>query len=409
MIIPSIDLMDGKAVQLKQGKDKIFEEKDLNKLIEKFKLFPETNIIDLDAALGNGDNKELIKELCKRLPSNVGGGIRTKEIAYEYLRAGARNLIIGTSATKEFLEQLPMHRLIVALDVKKGKIAVEGWKKTIEGKLKDKFKELENYCSAFLVTNIDVEGLNKGTDLEFIKRLKGLTKNRVVVAGGIASYEEIQKINRLGFDQVLGMSVYSGKIDLNEALLTTLDFSKGMIPTIAQDKTGKVLMLAYSNKEAVMETLRSGLATYFSRSRNELWKKGLTSGYTQDVDSVRYDCDADTLIYTVEQNGVACHTGRYSCFADKEFDMEYLLNFLKDRIKVGNEKSYTVKITQNMEKLHKKLIEEAFEVTQAQDKNDMVWEVADLLYFILVYMAKQGLTIPEIVNELSLRHKGKLI
>ncbi len=401
--------MDGKAVQLKQGKDKIFEEKDLNKLIEKFKLFPETNIIDLDAALGNGDNKELIKELCKRLPSNVGGGIRTKEIAYEYLRAGARNLIIGTSATKEFLEQLPMHRLIVALDVKKGKIAVEGWKKTIEGKLKDKFKELENYCSAFLVTNIDVEGLNKGTDLEFIKRLKGLTKNRVVVAGGIASYEEIQKINRLGFDQVLGMSVYSGKIDLNEALLTTLDFSKGMIPTIAQDKTGKVLMLAYSNKEAVMETLRSGLATYFSRSRNELWKKGLTSGYTQDVDSVRYDCDADTLIYTVEQNGVACHTGRYSCFADKEFDMEYLLNFLKDRIKVGNEKSYTVKITQNMEKLHKKLIEEAFEVTQAQDKNDMVWEVADLLYFILVYMAKQGLTIPEIVNELSLRHKGKLI
>jgi phosphoribosyl-ATP pyrophosphohydrolase len=408
MIIPSIDLMNGKAVQLEQGKKKVLEEENIEKLVEKFKLFPETNIIDLDAAMGKGENKGLVKRICGRLRCNVGGGISTKELAYEYLRAGAKNIIIGTCATKEFLKQLPQHRVIVALDVKKGKIAVEGWQKTIEGTLKEKIKELEGYCSAFLITNVDVEGMNKGADKEFIKKLKGLTGNRLIVAGGIASYEEVNQIDSLGFDQVLGMSIYTGKVKLEEAMLGLLDFSKGMIPTIAQDEEGNVLMLGYSNEDAVKETMTSGLATYFSRSRNELWKKGMTSGHLQEMQSIKYDCDADTLVYTVRQKGKACHTGKYTCFEEKGFGLGYLLSFLRQRIEEGSEESYTVKITDKEEKLHKKLIEEAFEVTQAKEKHEKVWEVADLLYFTMVYMAKHGLEIDEIVNELSLRHKEVL-
>lgn len=406
MIIPAIDLMKGKAVQLRQGRKKILEESNLNKLIRKFSIFPETNIIDLDAALSKGSNRALVKKLCKNLCCNVGGGIRDKETAYEYLRAGARHIIIGTSATPDFLKQLPAHRVIVALDMKNGKVAVEGWTKTIRGKLKDKIKFLEKYCSGFLITNVDIEGLNKGASIEFIRNLQNLTSKRVIVAGGIASYDEITQIDRMGFDQVIGMAVYTGKIHLEEALLSILDFSKGLIPTISQDEEGNVLILAYSNKEAVAETLKTRKVHYYSRSRKQLWMKGETSDNTQKLLQVRYDCDADAIVYTVKQTGVACHMEKYSCFSDKEFSLNYLLSFLKKRIEQDQQKSYTCKLAKNAEKLNKKIIEEAFEVTQAKTRDERVWEVADLLYFTLVYMAKHRLRMSNIVNELSCRHSS---
>lgn len=405
MIIPSIDLMDGRAVQLKQGKTKVKEEADLAKLIRRFRVFPQTNVIDLDAAMGKGSNKELIKSICAKLPCNVGGGIRDKHTAMEYLRAGAKHIIIGTKAEPQFLCQLPKHRTIIALDMKEGRLAIEGWQKTIPADLARKMKELEPHCCAFLVTNINVEGLNRGADMGFIESLKGLTKNRVIVAGGITTYDEIAKISGIGFDAVLGMALYTGKVDLHNSLVACLDLRKGLIPTMAQDTAGQTLMLAYSNEESIRKTLKTGYATYFSRSREKLWKKGEGSGNTQKLLSVMYDCDADTLIYTVRQKGVACHSGRYSCFEDRRFTLGYLREFLKGRIGNADPGSYTAKIAKNEEKLCKKIIEEAFEVTCAKRHKDRVWEVADLAYFVLTYMAKHNISCEEILNELSLRHK----
>lgn len=408
MIIPSIDLMNGKAVCLRQGKKKIFEVKSLQRFIRLFKVFPEVHIIDLDAALGRGDNREMVKGLCRQLSCNVGGGVRTVAQAQEYLRAGAKQVIIGTCATPKFLEKLPAHRVLVALDMKQGKLAIEGWRRTVTGSLQRKITQLEPYCAGFLVTNVDVEGLDKGVDRNFIKNLQGLTKKRVIVAGGIGSYQEVQKISRLGFDQVIGLALYTEKINVYQAVMKVLDFSKGLIPTVTVDQYGQIGMVGFSNAQAVVKTLRTRQVTFWSRSRNKLWTKGGTSGHKLSLQSFVYDCDADTLIYHVVQNASVCHTGMYTCFGKQAFTLSYLLSVLRGRIKSRESGSYTAHVASQRELLSEKILEEANEVINAHTKDERVWELADVLYFLLLYMAKYRVSLADVLNELSVRHRYAL-
>lgn len=317
MIIPSIDIMGGKAVQLKQGKEKVYENENIDDLIEQYRLFPEINVIDLDSAIGKGDNKELIKRICQKVDCNIGGGIRSIELAKEYIEAGAKRIIIGTKATKEFLEQLPKEKVIVALDTKKGKLATYGWQKLEDQDIYKKMQELENYCEKYLITNVNVEGLNSGTDLQFFQTLVGKTKNDIMVAGGITTLEEIKAIHELGFDQVLGMAITSGKLNLVDCYIKIMNFQKqdGLIPTIVQDiETKEVLMLAYSNVDSIKKTFELKLATYYSRSRKQLWTKGEKSGNIQKIEKIYLDCDSDTLLFLVKQKGVACHRNKRTCF-----------------------------------------------------------------------------------------------
>ena len=317
MIIPSIDIMGGKAVQLKQGKEKVYENENIDDLIEQYRLFPEINVIDLDSAMGKGDNKELIKRICQKVDCNIGGGIRSIELAKEYIEAGAKRIIIGTKATKEFLEQLPKEKVIVALDTKKGKLATYGWQKLEDQDIYKKMQELENYCEKYLITNVNVEGLNSGTDLQFFQTLVGKTKNDIMVAGGITTLEEIKAIHELGFDQVLGMAITSGKLNLVDCYIKIMNFQKqdGLIPTIVQDiETKEVLMLAYSNEDSIKKTFELKLATYYSRSRKQLWTKGEKSGNIQKIEKIYLDCDSDTLLFLVKQKGVACHRNKRTCF-----------------------------------------------------------------------------------------------
>ena len=317
MIIPSIDIMGGKAVQLKQGKEKVYENENIDDLIEQYRLFPEINVIDLDSAMGKGDNKELIKRICQKVDCNIGGGIRSIELAKEYIEAGAKRIIIGTKATKEFLEQLPKEKVIVALDTKKGKLATYGWQKLEDQDIYKKMQELENYCEKYLITNVNVEGLNSGTDLQFFQTLVGKTKKDIMVAGGITTLEEIKAIHELGFDQVLGMAITSGKLNLVDCYIKIMNFQKqdGLIPTIVQDiETKEVLMLAYSNEDSIKKTFELKLATYYSRSRKQIWTKGEKSGNIQKIEKIYLDCDSDTLLFLVKQKGVACHRNKRTCF-----------------------------------------------------------------------------------------------
>jgi phosphoribosyl-AMP cyclohydrolase len=177
--------------------------------------------------------------------------------------------------------------------------------------------ELEDYCYKFLVTNVNLEGLNSGTDLNFFKTLVGKTKNDIMVAGGITSIEEIKYIHKLGFDQVLGMAITSGRLNIMECYIEIIDFEKqnGLIPTIVQDiDTKEVLMLAYSNKESLKKTYDTKKATYYSRSRNTLWTKGEKSGNIQYIEKIHLDCDSDTILFQVKQKGVACHRDKRTCF-----------------------------------------------------------------------------------------------
>ncbi len=407
MIIPSIDLMDGKAVQLRQGKEKVLERKNVLGLAKEFSKYGEIAVIDLDAALGKGNNLELIKKICRIADCRVGGGIRTIEKASEILQAGAKKIIIGTKATPEFLKKLPRERVIVAVDTKDGYVVTKGWVEKTKQKPDALIKNLEQYCSGFLFTNVDKEGLMKGFDFEIVKKLKALTKNKMTIAGGISSISDIKKIESLGADSQLGMALYTGKIELDKAFISLLDFekNKGLMPTIVQDSKKQVLMLAFSNKESLSKTFKSGKATYYSRSRKKIWQKGETSGNFQEILKVRYDCDRDALLFVVKQKNVACHNGMYSCFSDKEFQLEDLYEIIKDRIDNPKAGSYTSDIAKDERKIKEKIREESEEILDYKDTDNLIWEISDLMFFIIALMAKKGITLDDIRNELWRRRK----
>ena len=230
MIYPCIDLMDGKVVQLVQGRseNKKVEISDYDELIARFKPFGTIQLIDLDAAMGNGNNYELIEDIISKIRCRVGGGIRTVEKAQKVIRLGAEKIIVGSSVfkdgkidfdfLKELKEKVGKDKIIIAIDSIKGKVVIKGWKESTNLKVEGVVKELESYCSEFLATYVDKEGMLKGTDVEFFKKLRKLTKNDITAAGGITTISEIRELEKKGIDSSLGMAIYKGKIKLNELL-----------------------------------------------------------------------------------------------------------------------------------------------------------------------------------------------
>ncbi len=407
MIIPSIDLMGGKAVQLKQGKEKVLERDDVLGLALEFGKYGEIAVIDLDAAFGKGDNLELIKKICKVADCRVGGGIRTIKKANEILQAGAKKIIIGTKASVEFLKQLPKNRVIAAIDAKDGFVVNKGWTEKTGNKPQEVIKELEPYCAGFLFTNVNKEGMMRGIDFAVINKIKNSTKNKLTAAGGISSIKDIKKLENSGIDAQLGMALYTGKISLSKAFISLLDFNKnnGLIPTIVQDGNKQALMLAFSNKESLLKTFRENKASYYSRSRKMLWSKGESSGNNQDFIKARYDCDRDTLLFTVRQKNVACHEGGYSCFGERDFSFQELCEVIESRIKNPKSASYTSKIAADESDIKEKIREECLEILEYKDKDNLIWEISDLLYFIFILMAKNDIRLKDVENELWRRRK----
>lgn len=218
MLIPSIDLMGGKIVQLVQGEKKALEFDDFEPWIERFARYPLVQIIDLDAAIGQGDNRALVRSLFRRLPCQVGGGIRTAERAREMLADGALRVIIGSSLVKEgrihstFAEQLASEvgagNLIFAVDSKGGKVAIRGWRQLTEISAAQMMRALECWCNGFLYTHIDTEGLLLGIPTDVVSELRSVTSKRLIVAGGIRTQEEVDRLDVMGVDAVVGMAIY---------------------------------------------------------------------------------------------------------------------------------------------------------------------------------------------------------
>lgn len=400
--------MGGKAVQLKQGSEKVLEREDVLELAKYYSRFGELAVIDLDAAMGNGNNEELIAKICKIAKCRVGGGIRDKEKAKKMLALGAKKIIIGTAANEESLSQLPKDRVLVAIDAKHGKITTEGWTKSLKDTPEDFVKRFENLCSGFLYTIVENEGMMGGTNIEAIKAIRNITKKELVAAGGISSVEEIVTLQKMNISTQLGMCIYTGAVKLEDAFVACLDFEKryGYLPTVVQDAdTMQVLMVANSTAQSVRMALETGKATYYSRSRNEIWVKGASSGNTQGLVSARFDCDMDALLFLVKQKGNACHLGRYSCFGDKDFTINELYELLLDRKKLLPEKSFTTKLFKDDFFLKRKIMEEAFESVNFEEGDGLEWEAADLAYFMLTFMAKHNITPQDIVNNLASRTK----
>jgi phosphoribosylformimino-5-aminoimidazole carboxamide ribotide isomerase len=226
MIIPCIDLMDGKVVQLVQGREKALEGDSPERMLERFARFPEIQVIDLDAALGKGENDAIVQFLAGRAACRVGGGVRSVERAKKLAEQGAKKIIVGTSAftangiAADLLAKLAQavgrERLMIAVDSKGGRIVVKGWRESIDLTAEEVVNRLEPYCSGFLCTYVDKEGMMQGTDLNWFRRLRAATKHEITAAGGITTIAEIEVLNNLGIHAALGMAIYTGRLNLDE-------------------------------------------------------------------------------------------------------------------------------------------------------------------------------------------------
>jgi phosphoribosylformimino-5-aminoimidazole carboxamide ribotide isomerase len=218
VIIPCIDLMDGKVVQLVQGREKALEGDAPLEMLRKFAAFAEIQVIDLDAAMGKGENSALVEMLASRAKCRVGGGVRTAERARRLVDLGAHRVIVGTAAFTPALAEIATtvgaDRLIVALDSKDGKVVVKGWQQATEFTAEEVIGRLEPYCGGFLCTYVDKEGMLQGTDLAWFRRLRAATNHEITAAGGITTMDEIRELAAIGIHAALGMAIYTGRLNL---------------------------------------------------------------------------------------------------------------------------------------------------------------------------------------------------
>lgn len=431
MVISSIDLKDGHIVQLKNGKELVLQRDDADELISQFNMYGEVAVIDLDAALGNIDlkgntkNTTLLNSLLRKGNVRTGGGIRSVKRAKELVSLGAEKVIIGSAAwnmnpdgnsgilNEEFLSELVQtigkDRIIISVDSLNGKIAVRGWTETVNVSLVQGAKEAEKYCSELLFTCVEKEGCMQGTNMEYAKQLREAINCKVVVAGGVSSLDEIVQLEKLHCDVQLGMALYTNKVSLKDAFVECLNWDKvPLMPIIAQSVNGQVLMQGYSSKEAFYKTFESGKLTFFSRTKNRLWTKGETSGNFLEVKSLRVDCDRDTVLAVVIPHGPTCHTGSWTCFGsdpEEASSMGRLYNVIADRFAKPRPGSYTA--TLDAKRVREKVEEEAEELCEAESKEDVIWEAADLLYFVNVLLYKEGVSWKDVFDELDKRHKSK--
>ncbi|MPY91103.1 MAG: 1-(5-phosphoribosyl)-5-[(5-phosphoribosylamino)methylideneamino] imidazole-4-carboxamide isomerase [Luteitalea sp.] len=224
MLIPSIDLKGGQVVQLVQGRTLALASDDVFTWVDKFAHFEKVQVIDLDGALESGSNDGLIREICTKLGCRVGGGIRTIDRAQAILAAGATHIIVSSSLFKngdidtlfaaDLARAVGANRVIAAVDSFQGKVVVRGWRESTGLTAVHAVRILEPYCAEFLYTHVDTEGLMRGTDIEAIRRVREATSRPLAAAGGITTRDEIDLLDRMGVDAVVGMAIYTGLLPL---------------------------------------------------------------------------------------------------------------------------------------------------------------------------------------------------
>jgi len=220
MLIPSIDLMGGKVVQLVQGRKKALEFNNFQEWVDRFSKYSLVQVIDLDAAMGRGDNADLVREIAGQLACQVGGGIRSLEAAQAILALGAQRVIVGSSLISQgainvgFAQRMAdgvgSDKLVFAVDSRGGRVSIKGWQEMTSITPLEMMGALEKLCGAFLYTHIDTEGLLQGIPLDVVRQLRSATEKQFIAAGGIRTQEEVDELHAIGVDAVVGMAIYSG-------------------------------------------------------------------------------------------------------------------------------------------------------------------------------------------------------
>lgn len=422
-IISCLYIKDGKVVKDKNNKESI----SLNP-ISYAKYFSDNGadeIIVFDLSQGDEEHEisiGIIKEIAREIevPMIVGGNVKRVEDVKKLLYAGATKVMLNFSKesnialTKEVSKRFGKEKIAVCLDSK--------------DQLTSNIELMEEYVSIIISLNdLEIDGIVQETKIPLIplldtidlgKLMKALYQESVVGVGATLLNQQETDLIRVKS----ACKLAEIPVDLFESQMKWSDFklnTDGIIPVIVQDyKTNEVLMLAYMNEEAFVKTIETGKMTYFSRSRNELWVKGLTSGHYQYVKSLTMDCDSDTMLAKVSQIGVACHTGSRTCFFQKVVEKEYketnplkvfedVYQVIEDRKRNPKEGSYTNYLfDKGIDKILKKVGEEATEIIIAAknpDSEEIKYEMSDFLYHAMVLMVEKGVTWEDITKELANR------
>ncbi len=337
LIFPAIDIKDGRAVRLVKG-DYSTASQVASSPLDAARSFEAAgaewlHMVDLDGAkAGSTINRDLIIEVANSctMKVQVGGGIRDMETVRNYLDSGVERVILGSAALKnpDFVREaveLYGDRIVVGIDARDGKVATEGWLDTSSVDYLDFARLMESIgVKTIVFTDISKDGTLQGPNLQQLEAINNAVSCDIIASGGVSCAKDIANLRDLFlYGAICGKSLYSGSLELGEAIsignapweLSRFFAKAELIPAIVRSADdGEVLMLAYMNEESFGLTLKTGYTWFYSRSRQELWNKGATSGHLQKVTDIRYDCDCDTLLVTVEQTGAACHTGSRSCF-----------------------------------------------------------------------------------------------
>jgi len=406
MLIPSIDLMGGRAVQLVGGRELAIDAGDPLTLLERFAPLGEVAVIDLDAATGSGSNAAIIRKMVRTARCRVGGGIRSAASALDWLDAGAERVILGTAATPQVLRDLPPSRVIAALDCEHGEVVVEGWRTRTGRGVLERMHELRGLVGGYLVTFVEREGRMGGTDLASARDIADAAGPgaRVTIAGGITHGDEIAQLDALRADAQVGMAIYDGRLDLADAFAAPSPLLRAgeLCPTVVVDERGTALGLAWSNQQSLREAIARRSGVYWSRKRG-LWVKGASSGATQKLLRVDLDCDRDALRFTVRQAGEGfCHRPARTCWGESGGIGE-LAQRLSDRLRDAPDGSYTARLRDDPALLRSKLLEEAGELAAAQSAEHAAEETADVIYFALVRLLSAGGKLEDVERILDLR------
>ena len=469
-IIACLDVRNGRVVK----GTKFTDIKDVDSPEKLAKFYSDNSVDELvfyDITASNEERKtslEFVERVAQviNIPFSAGGGVSTIEDFKYILRKGADKVSVNSAAVKnpQLIREASMafgsQCVVLSMDVKKNgqgswSVYVKGGREKTElDAIEWAITAAELGAGEIVVNSIDEDGMKNGYDLELLRRITSVVNIPVIASGGAGKKEHfLDAIQNAGVDGVLAASVFhfgdikvpelkrylkenGAEIRMPEAApqklesITTEDsdiimisFDKdGLVPCICQDaKTGEVLMLAYMNEQSLRLTLEKKRAVYYSRSRGELWEKGATSGNTQKVRALYYDCDADALLIKVEQTGNACHTGEYSCFFNAVFDdlgvsadpgssvFGELYATVIGRKNDPSEGSYTNYLfDKGLDKILKKVGEEAAETIIAaknQDRQELIGETGDLIYHLTVMLAEKGISMDEIEQELKSRFR----
>lgn len=413
MIVPSIDLMDGNAVQLVGGERLAIDAGDPAPIAERFARCGTIAVVDLDAALGRGDNQAVWRELCRRYDVRVGGGLRDADAVRAALDAGAESVVLGSAATPQLFEELGRDltrgRVFAALDARDGEVVTHGWTRGSGRSIEDAMTELGPWVRGFLVTFVELEGREGGSDLGRAAALRERCGDReLVIAGGVTTADEVARLDALGCDAQVGMALYRGTLSLGAGFAAALssDREDGLVPTIVCDEAGRSLGLVYSDTESIERSLDTGRAWFRSRRRG-LWEKGASSGNTFELVRFEVDCDRDALCAVVRPTATGtnfCHLERTGCFADARglAALERTLLARRDSAPAG---SYAARLFDDQRLLGAKLIEEAGELADESEERRVIEEAADVLFFTAVKCASAGVTLAEVERELDRRSR----